>query len=217
MIHRLNPASPWVTGTLEIIQQFIQQPVLFLEQDDVSVDQATWSVNLTRIDDKIKSLNINCIVIDATMNPEIFTADCYQQVPKQKIIEDLNKICSSYYVTSDYEYFYKPSQCIKFFPAFLWTISSQQVDQYFPEASYRRYATSYDAEITKTHALMCLNRNMSWHRLYLFSLLVEQTWFDKITYSFLNSIGNRCDAFVIKQNLTSQEIEKILKIGRAHV
>jgi hypothetical protein len=40
-------------------------------------------------------------------------------------------------------------------------------------------------------------------------LLAEQSWFDKITYSFLNKIGDRLDAICIKEFLDEQEREKI--------
>lgn len=56
---------------------------------------------------------------------------------------------------------------------------------------------------------MCFNRNLSWHRLYFFSLLAEQPWFNKISYSFLNKIENRLEAICIKEFLDKQESEKI--------
>ena len=65
-----------------------------------------------------------------------------ERISKRQVINDLNQICQCYYITSDYSYYYQPHRHIKFFPAFLWTISSQQVDQYFPEASSINFSRS---------------------------------------------------------------------------
>ena len=210
MIQRFNQLSPWNTGTLEIIKQFVPDNVLFLEQDDVSVDHTTWAQQLTQIAQLVKQNNIQYLLIDCTMNPEITDKIYNKSVPtRRQCLEDLNQISKTYYITSDYTYYYNPDPWIKFFPAFLWTISSQQVDEYFENLPSRKYKTTYDTKLEKTKSIMCFNRNLSWHRLYFFSLLAEQPWFSKISYSFLNQIKNRVDAIAIKQFLTAAEREKI--------
>jgi len=210
MIQRLNNYSPWPTGILEIIKKFVPGNVLFLEQDDVTVDHNVWKQHLITIETIVKQNNIQKILIDATMNPEIIDKTYNTEQPtRQQCITALNQICKTYYVTSDYTYYYNPNTHVIFFPAFLWTIGSQQVDEHFKDSVSRQYKTTYNAQLTKNKGLMCLNRNLTWHRLYFFSLMAEQSWFDKITYSFLNQIEDRLEAVVIQQFLNRQEREKI--------
>jgi hypothetical protein len=210
MIQRFNEQSPWNTGILKIIKQFVPGNVLFLEQDDVSVDHTRWTQQLTQIDLMVRQNNIRCILIDCTMNPEITDKIYNESVPTQnQCLDDLNQICKTYYITSDYTYYYNPNPWVIFFPAFLWTISTQQVDEHFENLPSRKYKTIYETKLEKTKSIMCFNRNLSWHRLYFFSLLAEQPWFDKISYSFLNRIENRVDAIAIKQFLNKSEREKI--------
>ena len=210
MIKRFNEHSPWTTGTLEIIKQFVPGNVLFLESSDIKLDHQDWTQQLVKIELLVNQKNIQKILIDATMNPEIVDKTHSTERPHmQQYITDLNQICKTYYVTGDYSYYYRPDPQIVFFPAFLWTISSHQVDEYFKDSISRQFKTTYNTQLTKIKSVMCLNRNLTWHRLYLFSLLAEQSWFDKITYSFLNKIEDRLDAICIKAFLDEQEREKI--------
>jgi hypothetical protein len=210
MIQRFNEHSPWTTGTLEIIKQFVPGNVLFLESSDIDLGHQDWKQQLVRIKLFIKQKNIQKILIDATMNPGIIDKkNSIERPHHQQCITDLNQVCRTYYVTGDYSYYYSPSSQVIFFPAFLWTIGSKLVDEFFNDSTSRLNKTIYDTQLTKTKSIMCLNRNLTWHRLYLFSLLAEQPWFNKITYSFLNTIGNRLDAICIKNFLDEQEREKI--------
>lgn len=204
MIQRFNAQSPWTTGTLEIIKQFVPGNVLFLESSDIDLGHQDWQQQLIKIDVFVKQNNIQKILIDATMNPEMLEITSFERPTRLKIITDLNQVCKTYYVTGDYSYHYSPSTQVIFFPAFLWTIGSRTVDQYFKTTT-----TVYDTRLEKINGVMCLNRNLTWHRLYLFSLLAEQSWFDKITYSFLNKIGDRLEAICIKKFLDEPEREKI--------
>jgi hypothetical protein len=208
MIQKLNEQSPWTTSTLEIIKQSVPGNVLFLEDDSVVFD--LWDQQLDKIKTFVKQNNIQKIVIDSTMNPEILDKTYDPMRPtKLKIIDDLNQICQTYYITGDYHYHYKPSDNIKFFPTFLWNIGSQRVDEYFLNLPGKKYKTTYDTQLEKTKGIMCLNHNLTWHRLYLLGLLAEQPWFDKIAYSFRNKIGDRLDAVCIKEFLSEQERKKI--------
>ena len=209
MIQRFNEHSPWTTGTLEIIKQFVPGNVLFLESSDIDLSHQDWQQQLIKIELLANQKNIQKILIDATMNPEIIDNTHVERPTHQQCITDLNQVCKTYYVTGDYSYYYNPNPQITFFPAFLWTIGSHQVDDLFRISKSRQYKTIYDTQLTKTKSIMCLNRNLTWHRLYLFSLLAEQPWFNKITYSFLNKIDSRLDASCIKEFLDEQEREKI--------
>jgi hypothetical protein len=195
---------------MEIIAQFVPGNVLFLEQDNLTVDYNVWTQQLITIKAIVKQKNISKILIDATMNPEIIDKMYNTERPTRiQCITDLNQICKTYYVTSDYTYYHTPDPQIIFFPAFLWTIGSQQVDEYFKDSVSRKCKTTYHTALIKNKGIMCLNRNLTWHRLYFFSLIAEQSWFDKITYSFLNQIKDRLEAVCIKEFLTVQEREKI--------
>ena len=209
MIQRFNEHSPWTTGTLEIIKQFVPGNVLFLESSDIDLSHQDWQQQLIKIELLANQKNIQKILIDATMNPEIIDNTHVERPTHQQCITDLNQVCKTYYVTGDYSYYYNPNPQITFFPAFLWTIGSQQVDERFENLPSRKYKTIYKTKLEKTKSIMCFNRNLTWHRLYLFSLLAEQSWFDKITYSFLNKIGDRLEAICIKEFLSDQEREKI--------
>jgi hypothetical protein len=210
MIQRFNEDSNWPIGTLEIIKQFVPGNVLFLESGDIDLDYLNWKKQLIKIRLLVEQKNIQKILIDTTMNPGVIDKTYDPEKPNhQQCVDDLNQVCKTYYVTGDYSYYYNPSPHVIFFPALLWTIGSQQVDEYFKDSVSRQQKTIYDTELTKTKSIMCLNRNLTWHRLYLFSLLAEQSWFDKISYSFLNKVGDRLDAICIKHFLDEQEREKI--------
>jgi len=209
MIYQFKKYS-WNQDILKIIKQFVPDDVLFLIREDFNVTHDEWKDRLVEIEAILKQHNIEKILINVTMNPEIVDKICNPDYPSpQQFLTDLNKICKTYYITSDYTYHYTPNPQIKFFPAFLWTISAQQVDEYFLNSVGRQYNTVYDTEITKTKSIMSLNRNLTWHRMYLFSLLAGQPWFDKITYSFLNKIEDRLDAICVKEFLNAQESDKI--------
>jgi hypothetical protein len=212
MIQRFNELSHHngAIDLLKIIKQFVSGNTLFLEQDDLSVDYATWAKNLAQIKLKVKQKNIQHVLIDCTMNPEIIDKIYNTKWPTRlQCISDLNQICKTYYITSDYTYYYNLEPWVKFFPAFLWTIGTKKIDEYFPNMESRKYTTTYDTSLIKTKSIMCFNRNLSWHRLYLFLLLTERSWFNKISYSFLNKIENRTDAVSIKQFLNEEEQNKI--------
>jgi hypothetical protein len=210
MIQRFNTQSPWSTGTLEIIAQFVPGRLLFLEQSDLDLNHSDWQQQCVNIASRVTQDNIQTILIDATMNPESLHQIHNTAKPSRlQILNELSQICKCYYITSDYNYYYQPDPRIKFFPAFLWTLSKGQVDEYFKDSSNRKHKTVYDTQLTKSKGIMCLNRNLTWHRMYLLMLLTEKNWFDKISYSFLNNIDHRTDAIAVKQYLTESEIDKI--------
>ena len=62
MIQRFNENSPWSTGTLEIIKQFVPGNVLFLERGDL--DCADWKQQLINIELLVQQKNIQKIVLN---------------------------------------------------------------------------------------------------------------------------------------------------------
>jgi len=55
----------------------------------------------------------------------------------------------------------------------------------------KNYLELFDVPENKTHGLCCLNRTPSWHRIFLFSAIVEKSWFGKISYTFGNHGNNK--------------------------
>jgi hypothetical protein len=209
MIHKFKNYT-WSLEILTNVEQLVPGRVLCIVRDDLNIEHEVWQQRLLEIKSIVEQNNIEKILVNVTMNPELVDKIYNHAYPSpRQCINDLNQICKTYYVTSDYNYYYTPDPCVKFFPAFLWFISTRQVDELFEEPDGRIQKTIYDTQLDKTKAIMCLNRNLMWHRLYLFSLLAEQPWFHKITYSFLNKIENRTDAVCIQEFLNEQQREKI--------
>lgn len=205
MVQRFNSSSTWSTGTLKIIKQFVSGKILFLEQSDLDIDIQDWPAQLSKLQSIVQQQNTQKILIDSTMNPEIldWTHDP-RRLTLLQAIQQINQVCPCDLITSDYTYYYQPQTNIKFFPAFLWTLGSRTLDQWFDNST-----TVYDTELIKTKGIMCLNRNLTWHRLYLFGLLAKQVWFDKIYYSLISQLGNRLDTVVVKKFLNRQERDYI--------
>jgi len=191
---------------LELLSEFVPGNNLYLEAhniDDSHHDRSTW---LSKVSSVVERKSIEKILIDFTMNPEHFGQS-------RQIVSDLNKICPSFYICGDYNFWYNQSKWVKFFPAFLWLIGSRKVDHYFKDAT-----TVYDTDINKTKMVMCLNRNLVWHRIYLLMLIAHKPWFHKITYSFLNKIGQQLehtcmhDIFDEHQKKQIQDLDSLLPI-----
>jgi hypothetical protein len=73
-----------------------------------------------------------------------------------------------------------------------------------------RNETLYDIKfVKKTKTLMCLNRNTTWHRIYLFSLVAGKQWFNNIGYSFHASTGHNLE-LTFKDRLSDISITQFL-------
>jgi hypothetical protein len=119
---------------------------------------------------------------------------------KDKLKQNIETII----LTGDFKYYYDPVPDVVFFPNFFWILNTKSIFQH-----YKRNGTVYDTAIEKSRAVMCLNKNLHWHRMFLFSLIAEKSWFKNIGYSFLHKIEDCCEKIAVTQFLTTEEIELI--------
>jgi hypothetical protein len=101
------------------------------------------------------------------------------------------------YVTSDYGLVTNPKQNVQFFPTFLYNFSRKDRAWY----THVNHIV-YDCDINKSQKLCCFNRMPSWHRVYLYTLLVERPWFTNIFYTFGN---HTADNDYRIENLSNEE------------
>jgi len=112
-------------------------------------------------------------------------------------------------VSEDYNYYYKSSDHVVYFPWHMWLCNTKSIGRL-----YNFHHSVYDTVLEKTQAVVCVNRNLHWHRLYLFSLLATRSWFGKINYSFIQSLGNRLEnPYSVQRYLDSDERQAIAALG----
>ena len=134
---------------------------------------------------KTDILFLKLIIIDASGDPCILDNTINGYGPSYLDIKsDLKKICKSIIISDDFTYYYKPIEDVFYFPYGLWLSSTRNIHKY-----YDYQDTVYDTDLEKTHPLMCLNRNLVWHRIYLLMLLHNKPWLDKIDFSFMLPMG----------------------------
>jgi hypothetical protein len=205
MIYTL--AKHELTSLQPLLLDFFQTDILhltFRELDGISHE--SWKTLKEKISNYIIENNIKLILVDRTGDPCLLNNKDEGYAPNNLTIQqELNKICRCLIITDDFTYYYKPNKNIIFFPYNLWLQSTKNIHKYY---SFKD--TVYDTTIEKTRAIMCLNRNSEWHRLYLFSLLASKSWFNLIDYSFITLLGDRLNnEHNIKKYLTDVEISVI--------
>jgi hypothetical protein len=203
MFFTLNPTK--YAANLSILADCFQKNILVLRRPDMAgLSPDNLSVLRRKVQTSIQENPVELVVIDITIDPEKIE-NPEAMVTIGQLHRDLSTLMETVIVTEDFSYYYQPADGIVFFPYGLWTPSTKSIHLYYP---YQK--TVYDTTIEKTQPIMCFNRNLTWHRLYLFSLLVSKNWFNKIKYSFILELGNRLDSFYgIKQHLNTHEIEEI--------
>ena len=218
MIFTLPRAYPRpIQGALLYLTQFFAKNTLLLEDVDLErINREQWNLLLGEIKKFITDNNIQTVVIDRTINPIILNYDQWTMAPtSMEMLENLSDITTAYILTGDFAYYYRPCPGIIFFPTFLWIIGAKLINNFFNHKHVKyHYNTIYDIDFKKkTKTLMSLNMNAVWHRIYLFSLLVEKSWFNNIGYSFYAKVGyqqklnfqSRLNDVVIVQSLSQQE------------
>ena len=206
-----------IQGALLYLTQFFAKNTLLLEDPDLEgINREQWNLLLGEITQFIADNNIETVVIDRTLNPTILNNDPWVMAPtSMEMLENLSGITTAYILTGDFAYYYRPRPGIIFFPTFLWIIGARLIKNFFNHKHIKyHYNTIYDIDFEKkTKTLMSLNMNAVWHRIYLFSLLVEKSWFNNIGYSFYAKVGHqkklnfqsRLNDVVIVQSLSQQE------------
>ena len=132
---------------------------------------------------------LDFILIDLTHNPVGLTHRQFNTKCKSdyiSTIEQLVDYCevSAPTVVLHCDFNYQPNTKNYFyFPLWLWMWSAKNSLWYADE---RKKLNLYDILENKTQGLCCLNRTPTWHRILLFSAMVEKSWFSKISYTFGN-------------------------------
>ena len=194
-----------------LFEKFFQSRVLVLSDYDINgLDLIQWIEFVDRVAQFVNANCIDTILINATLNP----IDTSRKPDPVQMQQDLSAIVTSYFITPDFAYWYNPTPGFIFFPFLIWIFATKNIDQYFNTdtvwADPFSTSTVYDAPLEKTRALMCLNRNLQWHRIYLFSLLADYPWFNNIDYSFMNVLdSNVYSSFVVNKNLSATELENV--------
>jgi hypothetical protein len=196
----------WNGSIQQALDNFFDRNILYLSFVDLeALSHEKWKNLLSTIHESVIKNNIEIIFIDRTGDPAIIDNPTPIAPSNFEMLDALSKLTTSYIVTEDYYYYYNPTPGVIFFPYQLWVFASKNIHKY-----YKYQDTVYDTALEKTKPLMCLNRNPQWHRIFMFSLLAEKSWFDDISYSFLNKIGDRLDnRIAVKQFLTQDEYDLI--------
>ena len=220
MIFTLPKTYPHpIQGASLYLTQFFVKNTLLLEDPDLEgINREQWNLLLGEITQFITDNDIETVVIDRTSNPIMLNYDPWAMAPtSMEMLENLSGITTAYILTGDFAYYYRPRPGIIFFPTFLWIIGAKLIKNFFDHKHKHikyHYNTIYDIAFEKkTKTLMSLNMNAVWHRIYLFSLLVEKSWFNDIGYSFYAKVGyqkklnfqSRLNDVVIVQSLSQQE------------
>jgi hypothetical protein len=207
MFFTLSP-QPHVSN-LDILAKCFQKNILVLNYYDLQSLSTSKLLSLREsVQKSIQENFIELVVIDITGDPEkIENPDSLVTI--KQLASNFSTLTNTVIVTEDFDYYYRPFDGIVYFPYGLWIVATKSVHLY-----YWYKDTAYDTTLEKTQPIMCFNRNLVWHRLYLFSLLANKSWFDKIKYSFINKLGDRLDSYYgIKRFLTVDEIEAIRLCG----
>jgi len=184
---------------------FTKNTLLIEERDFQGITIDNWPDLLEKIKSSINIYKIELIVIDTTLNPIILdTRYSESELCCVEIKDKIKQIIDTIILTGDFRYYYDPVPDVVFFPNFFWVLNTKSIFQH-----YRRTVTVYDTTIEKSRAVMCLNKNLHWHRMFLFSLIADKTWFHNIGYSFQHKINDRCEQIAVKQHLDQEEIALI--------
>jgi len=184
--------------------KFSSNVLLIDEYNLEGIDYKNWYNLVEQIKTLVKVNNINTIIIDATFNPIKLDFKYWEMAPTYlEMQKELSQIIDTYILTGDFLYYYYKNPAVIFFPTFLWLDCKKYIID-----------TQYNIEYTdKTKGLMSLNSNPHWHRIYLFSLLVQKSWFNTISFTFhskSHSGSDRKQELKLQDRLNDFAITKIL-------
>lgn len=207
MIHTLNELNVNANG--QLIEENYAEDFLhltFIELDGNS--NQSWLMLLEKIKLYISKFKIELVVIDRCGDPCNLEDTQGGYGPSSlQMLNSLASICKTIIITDDWTYYYNTNKNIKFVGINLWHLSQKNIHKY-----YQFQNTVYDTSLVKTRPLMCLNRNMEWHRIYLLYLLHNKSWFNDIDYSFILPLNKRMEKPFIKNYFTDSEINTISSI-----
>jgi hypothetical protein len=207
MIFTLRPHEE--TSMQPLLLEVFNTDILFLTFREINgINHDSWPVVRSEITQFVSENSIKLIIIDGTGDPVILNnrmgGYCPSYIDMQS---DLKKICKSIIITADFSYYYKPVEDILFFSYNLWIQSTRNIHKY-----YNYQDTVYDTDLEKTHPLMCLNRNLVWHRIYMLMLMYNKPWIDKVDFSFILPMGDRLDNKPIISKYITEEEKEVIKL-----
>lgn len=186
MIYHLNQYNDHRHATL--LDKRFNTTILhltFYELDGNS--KAQWLLRMDAIVKFIGQNNIKLVIIDAGGDPcDIDYNHQGYSTSYREMLNMLNEHCRTIIITDDWNYWYNVHDDIRFFSQGLYFLSKRNIDQYWDYQD-----TVYDTTIEKSKSLMCLNRNLEWHRIYLLYLLHNKAWFKDIDYSFILQLQDK--------------------------
>ena len=157
----------------------------------------------------VEKHNIDIILLDCTGEPWDLDFKYLDNYSPKKLQTAFSKICKTVIVSEDWTYYYKPQPNIIFFPYNLWIQSTQKINQYYSH----NINTDFRCDLEKTKPLMCLNRNLQWHRLYILIKMTKAFWLPKVDFSFVLPVANRLYHPEVEQKLTRKEINYLSRLA----
>ena len=206
MIYTLKPHDE--ISMQPLLLELFKTDILFLtfrEIDGLNYD--SWPVIRSKITQFVSENSIKLIIIDRTGDPYILDTRMGGYCPSYlDMHSDLKKTCRSIIITQDFSYYYKPVEDILFFPYNLWIQSTRNIHKY-----YDYQDTVYDTDLEKTHPLMCLNRGLVWHRIYMLMLMYNKPWINKVDFSFILPMGDRLDNKPVVSKYITEEEKQVIR------
>tara|TARA_R110002074_G_scaffold401815_2_gene601671 strand:- start:128 stop:1207 length:1080 start_codon:yes stop_codon:yes gene_type:complete len=207
MIFTLKPHNE--TSLQPLLLELFKTDILHLTFREMEgVSNNSWLGLRSEITQFVSENSIKLIIIDAIGDPVILDNTIYGYGPSYLDMQsDLKKICKSIIITEDFTYYYKPVEDVFFLGYNLWIQSTRNIHKY-----YDYQDTVYDTDLEKTHPLMCLNRNLVWHRIYMLMLMYNKTWINKVDFSFILPMGNRLENKPIISKYITKEEKQVIRL-----
>ena len=207
MIYTLKPHEK--TSMQPLLLELFNTDILFLTSREIDgMNHDSWPVVRSEITQFVSENSIKLIIIDGTGDPCLLDNQMGGYCPSYLDMQsDLKKICKSIIITEDFLYYYKPVEDIFYFPYGLWLPSIRGFHKY-----YEYQDTVYDTDLEKTHPLMCLNRNLTWHRIYMLMLMYNKPWIDKVDFSFMLPMGNRLENKPVISKYITEEEKQVIRL-----
>ena len=202
---RHRPDLRLVPSSVGAISEFFPDTRLLILtlQDLNGVSRITWFDLYNRIIKCVHEHKIELIVIDRTGEPKVLDEPEHYGPNDITIADSLRSVCATVIVTDDYTYYNQCHEHVVCFPYNIWLLASRSVDRY-----ENFHGNGYDTGLPKIRSLMCLNRKLHWHRIFLYLELRKRNWLHQVDFSFI--LGNdRMDTDFLLRDLTHHEIDQM--------
>lgn len=206
---RHRPDLRLVPSSVGAIAEFFPNTrLLILTLHDLNgVSRISWFDLYNKITECIREHRIELVVIDRTGEPKTIDEPEHFGPNDITIADSLRSICPTVIVTDDYSYHVRPRANVICFPYNIWLLASRSVAKY-----ENFHGNGYDTGLPKIRPLMCLNRKLHWHRIFLYLQLRTRSWLKQVDFSFI--LGNdRMDIDFLLRDLRQDEIDQMHAIS----